>query len=85
MSCDEYNAVLHKDAAIAILEITLAAEAEYAERLEKQVAPQSLSCQYSILLILPIRMTRLLKVLKVPVASSQVCYKRHSHKLSRHC
>ena len=37
MSCDEYNAVLHKEAAIAILEITLAAEAEYAERLQKQV------------------------------------------------
>ena len=37
MSCDEYNAVLHKDAAIAILEITLEAEAEYAERTKKQV------------------------------------------------
>ena len=37
MSCDEYNAVLHKDAAIAILEITLEAEAEYAERTRKQV------------------------------------------------
>ena len=37
MSCDEYNAVLHKDAGIAILEMTLAAEAEYAERSQKQV------------------------------------------------
>ena len=38
MSCDEYNAVLHKDAGIAILEMTLAAEGEYAERLQKQVS-----------------------------------------------
>jgi len=45
MSCDEYNAVLHKDAGIAILEMTLAAEAEYAERLQKQVVPQVISCQ----------------------------------------
>ena len=42
MSCDEYNAVLHKDAAIAILEITLEAEAEYAERTRKQVMRSSL-------------------------------------------
>ena len=41
MSCDEYNAVLHKDAAIAILEITLEAEAEYAERTKKQVTCNS--------------------------------------------
>ena len=45
MSCDEYNAVLHKDAGIAILEITLAAETEYAERMEKQVC-----CTFPILL-----------------------------------
>lgn len=37
MSCAEYNAVLHKAAAVAILELTLAAEAEYAERLQKEV------------------------------------------------
>lgn len=51
MSCDEYNAVLHKDAAIAILEITLAAEADYAERLQKQVLSR-LPCGCDQLLIL---------------------------------
>ena len=44
MSCDEYNAVLHKDAAIAILEITLAAEAEYAERAQKEVRRRGSPC-----------------------------------------
>lgn len=37
MGCTEYNAVLHKHAAIAVLELTLAAEIEYAERLRLQV------------------------------------------------
>ncbi|BDA42593.1 probable ATP-dependent helicase hrq1 [Coccomyxa sp. Obi] len=34
MGCTEYNAVLHKHAAIVVLELTLAAEVEYAERLQ---------------------------------------------------
>lgn len=37
LGCTEYNAVLHKRAAIAVLELTLAAEAEYADRLRLQV------------------------------------------------
>lgn len=41
LGCTEYNAVLHKRAAIAVLELTLSAEAEYAERLRLQVQRSS--------------------------------------------
>ena len=38
--CGEYNAVLHKEAAVAILELTLAAQTEFRERVRlQQVAP----------------------------------------------
>ena len=36
--CGEYNAVLHKEAAVAILELTLAAQAEFRERVRLQQA-----------------------------------------------
>ena len=36
--CGEYNAVLHKEAAVAILELTLAAQAEFRERARLQQA-----------------------------------------------
>ena len=57
MSCDEYNAVLHKDAAIAILEITLEAEAEYAERTKKQVMRSSLGMHACTSTVCPSHLT----------------------------
>jgi DEAD/DEAH box helicase domain-containing protein len=36
LGCTEYNAVLHKRAAVAILELTLAAEREHAARMALQ-------------------------------------------------
>ena len=39
--CGEYNAVLHKQAAIAILELTLAAQAEYRARVRMQQVQQT--------------------------------------------
>ena len=40
LGCTEYNAVLHKRAAAAILEITLAAEAEHRARIAMQACYQ---------------------------------------------
>ena len=39
LGCTEYNAVLHKRAAIAILELTLEAEREHAGRMALQARP----------------------------------------------
>jgi DEAD/DEAH box helicase domain-containing protein len=36
LGCTEYNAVLHKRAAITVLECTLAAETEYVSRMQQQ-------------------------------------------------
>ena len=46
LGCTEYNAVLHKRAAIAILEVTLASEREHAARiaLQARAPPGFLSC-----------------------------------------
>lgn len=42
--CGEYNAVLHKEAAVAILELTLAAQAEFRERMRLQQARPRAAC-----------------------------------------
>ena len=54
--CGEYNAVLHKEAAVAILELTLAAQAEFRERVRLQQArPHAAATQAPHLLDLLLR------------------------------